>query len=396
MAQPPLTPSPRIEVALLFHSSKSDNFGVGALTLSEVNILRHLATELGAQLKITIVDWKDPRKPYVTGPDIEVVDIRSRDILKPGGFWRLARRADVVIDIGAGDSFADIYGPARLRRMFAMKFLTHLAGRPMVVAPQTVGPFTKPVSRLLARLTLKLSKVVASRDRLSTEAARALGANHVIEASDVALRLPYTKPGPREAGPVRVGLNVSGLLMNGGYTGKNMFGLTVDYPGLIRSLIRDLQDRGAEVHLVPHVITNKGDVEDDVKVSADLAAEFPGAVLAPNFADPSEAKTYIAALDFFAGARMHACIAAFSSGVPVVPMAYSRKFEGMFGTLGYARTVDCTKGSTEDLRKTILEGFEQRATLKAEAEAALARGLAKLGAYETALKAVMAARLSRK
>lgn len=396
MAQPPLTPSPRIEVALLFHSSKSDNFGVGALTLSEVNILRHLATELGAQLKITIVDWKDPRKPYVTGPDIEVVDIRSRDILKPGGFWRLVRRADVVIDIGAGDSFADIYGPARLRRMFAMKFLTHLACRPMVVAPQTVGPFTKPVSRLLAKLTLKLSKVVASRDRLSTEAARALGASHVIEASDVALRLPYTKPGPRGEGPVRVGLNVSGLLMNGGYTGKNMFGLTVDYPGLIRSLITDLQARGAEVHLVPHVITHKGDTEDDVKVSADLAAEFPGVVLAPDFADPSEAKTYIAALDFFAGARMHACIAAFSSGVPVVPMAYSRKFEGMFGTLGYARTVDCTKGNTEDLRATILAGFDQRETLKAEAEAALARGLAKLGTYETALKAVMAARLPRR
>lgn len=115
---------PRIEVVLLFHSAKSGQFWRGALTLSEAHrSLRRLAADLGAKLKITVVDWKDSRKPYVVGSDIEVVDIRSRDILKRGGFWRLVRPADVVIDIGAGDSFADIYGPARLRRMFAMKFL---------------------------------------------------------------------------------------------------------------------------------------------------------------------------------------------------------------------------------------------------------------------------------
>ena len=248
----------------------------------------------------------------------------------------------------------------------------------------------------MARATLRLSRVVASRDRLSTEAARALGADHVIEASDVALRLPYTPPGPREPGPVRVGLNVSGLLMNGGYSRNNMFGLTVDYPALMRALITDLQARGAEVHLVPHVITNKGDVEDDVKACADLAAEFPGTVMARPFADPSDAKTYIAALDFFAGARMHACIAAFSSGVPVVPMAYSRKFEGLFGTLGYTRTVDCTKGEAGAIRAAILGAFDEREALRGEVSVALSKGLEKLGIYEAAVKAVMMESMSCK
>ena len=46
-----------------------------------------------------------------------------------------------------------------------------------------------------------------------------------------------------------------------------------------------------------------------------LGYAIPGTVLAPRFSTPSEAKTYIAGLDFFMGARMHACIAAFSSGV---------------------------------------------------------------------------------
>jgi polysaccharide pyruvyl transferase WcaK-like protein len=129
--------------------------------------------------------------------------------------------------------------------------------------------------------------------------------------------------------------------------------------------------------------------EDDARASATLAAEFPGTVLAPAFTSPSEAKTYIAGLDFFAGARMHACIAAFSSGVPVVPMAYSRKFEGLFGTLGYGRTVDCTTETAEAIRQKIAAAWEDRANLKAEAAAALARGREKLGAYEDGLRALM-------
>jgi len=195
---------------------------------------------------------------------------------------------------------------------------------------------------------------------------------------------------------VRVGLNVSGLLMNGGYSRDNMFGLTLDYPALMRGLVAAFLARGAEVHLVPHVLTARGDVEDDLTAAQTLAAEFPAAVVAPAFAHPSEAKGYIAGMDFFAGARMHACIAAFSSGVPVVPMAYSRKFEGLFGTLGYPHTVDCTRQEGAAIHARILAAFDDRETLRAEAAAALARGIAKLSLYEEALAALMRDRLARK
>ena len=216
----------------------------------------------------------------------------------------------------------------------------------------------------------------------------------IIEASDVALLLPYDPPPPRAAGgAVKVGINVSGLLMGGGYTGRNEFGLALDYPGLIRDLIGYFQGHpdGCEVHLVPHVIVRSGPMtgEDDYRASMALAAEFPGTVLAPAFTSPSAAKTYIAGMDFFMGARMHACIAAFSSGVPVVPMAYSRKFEGLFGALGYGRTVDCTKEQGAAILAKIIAAYEDRATLKAEAEAALARGRDKLVGYEVAVRQLM-------
>ena len=385
-------PASPIRICLIMHSTRSDNLGVGALTVSEVEIIRSLARDIGRAVEITVMDWKDPRTPYVSGPDIRIVDLDSRVLLNPGGFLREVWRADLVIDIGAGDSFADIYGAGRLKRMFVMKFLTHLVRTPLVMAPQTVGPFTKPLSTFFAKLSLRLCAVVATRDRMSTDAVRAMGIRStVIEASDVALRLPYEAVLRNSSGPVRVGLNVSGLLMNGGYTGKNEFGLTMDYPGLIRDIIRHFQAERCEIHLVPHVIVAGGRLarEDDYRASAALQAEFPGLHLAPAFATPSEAKTYIAGLDFFMGARMHACIAAFSSGVPVVPMAYSRKFEGLFGSIGYTRTVDCTTESSAAILAKIVAAYADRAQLAQDMAVALDRGRAKLGAYEDALRAVM-------
>ena len=48
------------------------------------------------------------------------------------------------------------------------------------------------------------------------------------------------------------------------------------------------------------------ETEDDYRVALRLADEFPGTTVAPRFADPSAAKSYISGLDFFCGSRMHA------------------------------------------------------------------------------------------
>ena len=147
---------------------------------------------------------------------------------------------------------------------------------------------------------------------------------------------------------------------------------------------------GCEIHLVPHVISwAGGGVEDDHAASLALREEFPSVTVAPAFTSPSEAKSYIAGLDFFMGARMHACIAAFSSGVPVVPMAYSRKFAGLFGSLGYDETVDCTSLSAEEILARIFDAYGRRADLARTQKAALATGLEKLARYEAALGDLM-------
>ncbi len=140
-----------LNICLILHSAQSDNLGVGALSISQIAILREAARRAGRAVRFTLIDWHNPRPPYVEGDDIAITRISARDLLKPGGFWRHIRGADLVVDIGGGDSFADIYGRKRLLLMFLMKFQSHLARRPFVLAPQTMGPFRRPVSRLLAR-----------------------------------------------------------------------------------------------------------------------------------------------------------------------------------------------------------------------------------------------------
>lgn len=208
------------------------------------------------------------------------------------------------------------------------------------------------------------------RDRLSLEQVRQLVPScDVREYIDVAFFLPYEKIIQTEDF-VHVGLNVSALLWHGGYTRQNQFGLKGDYSALIRGLVRQfLQDPRVKIHLMAHVCESSSNIENDYEIAYELWQEIQDArvVLAPFALDPVMAKSYIAGFDFFVGSRMHATIAAFSSGVPVVPLAYSRKFSGLFEeTLNYRQVVDLRTLDNDATMAFVRTAFERRETLAAD------------------------------
>lgn len=378
-----------LTVGLLWHSMNSDNLGVGALTMSNIAIVEEVAAGMGVDLTFKILGWTDPKPHYETRDNIKVVNLRLKDFAPfMGKLAKESKTCDLVIDIGGGDSFTDIYGLHRIGTLIGSKALVWMSGTPYILAPQTVGPFDKVWSRPIARWAMNRARGVVTRDAISTEFAKGMNLKTaLIQATDVAMRLPYTPAGGRKDGPLRVGINVSGLLMNGGYTKSNQFGLKADYPTLVRSIISDIQARSdIELHLVGHVISDAIEVEDDHRANLKLADEFEGLVVAPKFATPSEAKTYIATLDAFMGARMHACIAAFSSGVPVLPMAYSRKFKGVFGTLGYDRLADCKAEDADAIRAKVAELLDNQSLIKTEVETAFAQAQARLEPYEALIR----------
>ena len=70
--------------------------------------------------------------------------------------------------------------------------------------------------------------------------------------------------------------------------------------------------------------------------------------MAPAFENPIQAKSYISNMDCFIGSRMHSTIASISSGVPTLPVSYSRKFEGLFETLEYPYIIHWNNSRLEE------------------------------------------------
>ncbi len=373
-----------LTICLLWHSVSSDNLGVGALTLGQLELLLRASSSINRVVRFVVVGTRGNTPYEISGFNISQTGEFALRAFRAGDFSAISilRSSDIVFDIGEGDSFADIYGVRRLSIQVFAKLLARVFGKFLILSPQTIGPFKTLSGRVIGKFALLLARRVYARDGLSRQCVESLGyGGRCEEVIDVAFALPYEIQ-VLEKSVTRVGINVSGLLYNGGYDGKNSFGLALDYKILIeRCCEYFLSLPATEVYLVPHVISDAIPVENDFFASEKLRLKYPRLKIAPRFNSPVTAKSFISGMDFFTGARMHACIAAFSSGVPVVPMAYSRKFQGLFNSLGYERIVDCLSSSIDDALVRVIEAFESKEILKAEVGEGNRIAAAKLAVY---------------
>lgn len=390
MAQGP-TGRPVVNVGLLWHSMASGNLGVVALTVSQIAIVRAAAEEAGVVPRLVVLGWRaDGSLGQGALPqDVEYVAIDAKGLANPFSALRAKlTECQVVLDVGEGDSFSDIYGLKRLAYLCFSKRIAAANGRVLLLSPQTLGPFASPMAERLALWALAPASRVFARDPLSKEWLDSHGVGARGEESiDMAFRLPYRPMAAAEDDKVRIGINVSALLYSGGYGGGNSLGLKVDFKALAHRIIEwALGVPDAEVWLVPHVGSRDIPEEDDQRVAEALREAYPRLRIAGPFPGPSEAKSFLSSLRFFTGGRMHACIGAFSAGVPTVPLAYSRKFNGLFGSLGYPALVDCRAQTTEEAFATVVKGFSERAMLERAAAEGSTLALQKLAPYESCIR----------
>jgi colanic acid/amylovoran biosynthesis protein len=288
---------------------------------------------------------------------------------------------DLVADITGGDSFSDIYGFKRFFLGFLCKWLVTFLGKRLVLLPQTYGPFKGRATRLMARYVFSHASMVYSRDKSGieyiTKLSRDLAKNGKVGfAPDVAFVLDSRKPeninvdvlkNKPAKDSVLVGLNISGLLFNGGYTRDNMFGLKTDYPELVYRIIDSvLADKKSVVLLVPHVFHPPGHVESDseacAKVYEAISSKYRGRIFQVSGSyNQNEIKYVIGKCDFFIGSRMHSCIAALSQNIPAVGLAYSKKFHGVFHSISVADlVVDMREKDPEEIVDAVAKALMQR------------------------------------
>ena len=357
-------------VVLANASVNSGNLGCRALTVSACSVIREVVTSHGEEVEFILPDSYLPDAPFYPIP------LRLKEFLKYLVYfkrycksYRAFSKSDLIMDIGEGDSFSDIYGEYRFRKIDRIHVTARALRKKYVLLPQTIGPFNGEAVRRKAVKSLRNAHSVMCRDEESRSYAESIcpGLPRLDSYIDVAFFLPYEKTVFTEK-YVHVGINISALLWNGGYTRDNQFGLKCDYRQLINSALDFfLSKENVCVHLIPHVLLSVSDVENDYEVCSEIVSSRKSErlVLAPFFSSPEEAKGYISGMDFFTGARMHSTIAAFSSGVPVVPMAYSRKFGGLFeSSLNYPFMIDLCEKDNDECLLALRAAFERRNEIK--------------------------------
>jgi len=307
--------------------------------------------------------------------------------------WLTAlENAHFVGEIRGGDSLSDIYGLRRFLLGIIPCVVAILTGKEVVLLPQTYGPFRSKTARLIARHVFLNAHQIFARDTESIELVHNLlgakGKGKTVRfCPDIAFALEVTLPDkpviqpelPRNDSLPLIGLNVSGLLYIGGYTRNNMFGLNVNYKELVHELLKELlEETNSHILLIPHELLEDSEI-NELTICRSLFDSFdkryPGRIhLVNKEYDQSEIKGIIGLCDFFIGSRMHACIAAMSQGIPTIGLAYSKKFAGVFQSVGADKLViDMRQKTTKEILDSIRKNFQDRHAVAEKLQSVVSR-----------------------
>lgn len=295
---------------------------------------------------------------------------------KLGKFGRFFNRGielidtcDAVIDVSGGDSFSDIYGYKRFANILLPKLIAVNRFVPLILAPQTYGPFKSPLVLSQAKQAVKCASMVWARDEESFALLKTLLGDVFdptihLRGVDMAFKLPLqpalqeldskTVSWIQESGqhPV-IGFNISGLIYHDPEAARSHYGFKADYNHTVLAFIKKVLDEtDCRILLIPHVMDVGGHYESDSlacqQVISQLSEDHQKRIgITPTHLNQSQVKWIISKMHWFCGTRMHSTIAAISSGVPTSSISYSDKTLGVFATCGLEANVHDPRVSVE-------------------------------------------------
>ncbi|MEE4451351.1 polysaccharide pyruvyl transferase family protein [Novosphingobium resinovorum] len=242
--------------------------------------------------------------------------------------------AEIVV-LGGGNLFtdADLNFPMKIAGALAQARRSRL---PVAVYAIGVSKRWSPHGAKLFIRALRRSRLVWAcvRDQGSSDSWRAHFQDHPVRPANIAVdpgvlaSLHY--PRATRGTGTRIGLCITDPLAvryhSDGSSGGN---LDAWYPEALRSLVQ----QGFEVAL----FTN-GSPEDREYLYRHFHAWIRYAkgpvALAPSFATPADLAGFVSGCDAIIGHRMHACIAAYSFGVPAVGLRWDVKLDSFFQLSG--------------------------------------------------------------
>lgn len=238
---------------------------------------------------------------------------------------------DAVLSIG-GDNYSLDYRLPSL--LMGVDRLAMDLDKPVFIWGASVGPFeSEPHFVPAIREHLARMSLIAARESITygylTET---LGLDNVIQMADPAFTLskehvdiaPFW---PQAGVSGIIGLNISPLIESYRQKGQDLRAETIQF-------IHDVVAKGFGVLLVSHVVPlNGSEKNNDATYMVGMLRELnelgDAVTIMPAKFNASQIKQVISQLRFFIGARTHATIAALSSGIPTLSIAYSVKAKGI-------------------------------------------------------------------
>lgn len=250
----------------------------------------------------------------------------------PRWFREQIASVDAVLSVGGDNYSLDYRLPSLLQGMDA---LAMEMGKPVILWGASVGPFEKEryfvpaIRKHLARMDQIMVRESVSYEYLTKK----LGLSNVNQMVDPAFTLAkqeidYSTFWPEDGGNGVVGINVSPLIERYKKPGQDLVGEVTKF------INKAVTEYGYGVLLVPHVVPLDGSVSNnDAHYMSQILTQCsdlgPRVKMVPAELNTVELKYVISQVRFFIGARTHATIAALSSCIPTLSIAYSVKARGI-------------------------------------------------------------------
>ncbi len=359
-----------------------NNRGTAALGYGAFTFLQERGFLKEGQHVLKIVSLGNPLKPqYNKKNKSEVIRINGIDwvydtITINFYLWKLFRLTgialpftrlkkiikdiDFVAAINGGDGFSDIYNTKTFYHRLPESLFAIRADIPLIILPQTLGPFKLKKNYKLAQRILMSAKHVFVRDNKFISELSRMGVKY-----DLTNDLSYfMRPEPWDIDidtPNSIGVNVSGLAYSN--TFRSLSGQFEFYPDLIQRIIVHFQQKGRKVYLIPHSYCYRtpeksNDDLEACRLAFNRLTDKHDIILIDKDLTSPQVKYLISKMSFFVGTRMHANFAAIYSKVPVFGLAYSYKFKGGFdsnGLDGNFQTESILNIQQEDIERIVMK-----------------------------------------
>jgi colanic acid/amylovoran biosynthesis protein len=233
---------------------------------------------------------------------------------------------------------------------------------PVVIFPQSIGPFNKAADRYFVGRVLKQLDLVLVRERISSSLLSEMGVKHQL-VPDIAFLANFIREPSQRVVQFRSTLTTSRTkvgvtVLNWGWAVDSKRGTSPvnDYLEKIAATCKRL-NRQTPLHayIFPQVTASFGDSDlpPSQRLHSLLGSEVPATIVDFD-ASASDLCHLYREMDIFLGSRMHSCIFAISQGVPTIGLAYQPKTIGTFELVGLDKFAFDIRGwSVDTLHRTM-------------------------------------------